>query len=176
MKTVILDDVCSLTYLATMKSMAEDSPYWDFRWPLNVKEIEHRFAKLRLINKEPCLENGVLAGMALGLYTLIDEKAYPLLDGYEVISCQISIKDKTRKDNFHTDYEDKDTLKILGILDAFWNPETMGGDFSHDNKRYQMKPGRFIIFDSNILHAAKDITTDKKRFAIDYAVRRNNNG
>jgi ectoine hydroxylase-related dioxygenase (phytanoyl-CoA dioxygenase family) len=36
-----------------------------------------------------------------------------------------------------------------------------------------MKPGRFIIFDSNILHAAKDITTDRKRFAIDYAVRRN---
>ena len=32
METVVLDDVCSLTYLATMKPMAEDSPYWDFRW------------------------------------------------------------------------------------------------------------------------------------------------
>ena len=72
--------------------------------------------------------------MALGLYTMIDEKAYPLLDGYEVISWTIRRKDKTRR-GFPTDYEDPDTLKILGILDAFWDPETMGGDFSHDNER-----------------------------------------
>lgn len=172
METLVLDNVCSLTYLATMKTMAEDSPHWDWRWPLNVREIEQRFAKLRLINKAPCTETGVLAGMALGLYTMIDEAAYPHLVDYEVISCQISIKDRTRKDNFHTDYDDPDTLKILGILDAFWDPKTMGGDFSHDNERYQMKPGRFIVFDSNILHAAKEITTDRKRFAIDYAIRR----
>ena len=92
---------------------------------LKLPSLNLRFPKLRLINKEPCVETGALAGMALGLYTMIDEKAYPLLDGYEVISCQISIKDKTRRDNFHTDYEDPDTLKILGILDAFWDPETM---------------------------------------------------
>ena len=51
METVVLDDVCSLTYLATMKTMAEDSPIGTSPGPKNVKEIEH-FAKLRLINKE----------------------------------------------------------------------------------------------------------------------------
>ena len=61
METVLIENACSLNYLATMKAYAEDSPHWDFRWPMNVKEIEHRFAKLRLINKEPCAETGVLA-------------------------------------------------------------------------------------------------------------------
>ena len=176
METVLIENACSLNYLATMKAYAEDSPHWDFRWPMNVKEIEHRFAKLRLINKEPCTETGVLAGMALGLFVQMDEVVQQtnpgLFDNWEIISCQISIKDRTRRDNFHTDYDEDDTIKILGILDAFWDPETMGGDFSHDNKQYKMTPGNFIVFDPRIIHAAKDITTDRKRFAIDYALRR----
>ena len=79
---------------------------------------------------------------------------------------------KLQKQSIFADYDEDDTIKILGILDAFWDPETMGGDFSHDNKQYKMTPGNFIVFDPRIIHAAKDITTDRKRFAIDYALRR----
>ena len=40
---------------------------------MNVKEIEQPSSKLRLINKEPINETGVLAGMALGLFVQMDE-------------------------------------------------------------------------------------------------------
>ena len=52
----------------------------------------------------------------------------------------------------------------------FGIPETMGGDFN-DNKLYKMKPATLLYLDP-IIHAQKDITTDCKRFAIDYALRR----
>jgi len=41
---------------------------------------------------------------------------------------------------------------------------------------YPMNPGTFVVFDPRILHACKEITTDRKRFAIDYALRRIDNG
>tara|TARA_B100001057_G_scaffold485472_1_gene565226 strand:+ start:664 stop:1200 length:537 start_codon:yes stop_codon:yes gene_type:complete len=177
MKTKVLKNVCSPTYLATMKTMAEDSPYWDFRWPKNTPNIEDRFPKLRLINHNPVPENGVLAGMAISLFALMDEKeGNNILADYDIVSCQISMKDKHRQDNFHTDYEGEDIIKVLGILDAYWDVNTMGGDFSHDNKLYPMNPGTFVVFDPRILHACKEITTDRKRFAIDYALRRIDNG
>jgi len=172
MKTMVLKQVCSPTYLATMKTMASDSPNWDFRWPKNTPNIEDRFPKLRLINHDPVPENAVLAGMAIGLFALMNEKCdYALMD-YDIVSCQISIKDSSRQDNFHTDYDADDIVKVLGILDDGWDPRTMGGDFSHDNKTYALNPGTFVVFDPRILHAAEDITTHRKRFAIDYALRR----
>jgi len=175
METIVVKQACSLNYLATMKSLAEDSPHWDFRWPMidPPLPIEMRFPKLRLINHNPVPENGVLAGLAMGLFLQIDHASNGALDEYgDVVSCQISIKDQHRKDNFHTDYDSDDIVKILGILDPSWDPETMGGHFSHDNKEYPMIPGDFIVFDPRIIHAAKDIKTDRKRFAIDYAIRR----
>ena len=39
-------------------------------------------------------------------------------------------------------------------------------------KEYDLKPTSFIIFDSNKVHCAQDVLTDKKRFAIDYAVKK----
>ena len=42
----------------------------------------------------------------------------------------------------------------------------------HDNKLHKLQPTSFVIFDSNKVHCAQDIKTDKKRFAIDYAVKK----
>ena len=85
--------------------------------------------------------------------------------------CGISVKGKG-KDDPHTDTWDTDTVKILGLLNSDWNSETMGGGFMHDNKLHTLKPTSFIIFDSNKVHCAQTILTDKKRFAIDYAVKK----
>ena len=46
--------------------------------------------------------------------------------------CGVSMKDKHREDNIHTDHEKdelKDTpiIKVLGILNSDWNHETDGG-------------------------------------------------
>ena len=48
----------------------------------------------------------------------------------------------------------------------------MGGGVMYDNKLHFLKPTSFVIFDSNKIHSAQDVLTDKKRFAIDYAVKK----
>ena len=70
----------------------------------------------------------------------------------------------------HTDTWDTDTVKVLGLLNSDWNYSDVGGGFMYDGKEYDLKPTSFIIFDSNKVHCATKIYTNKKRFAIDYAV------
>ena len=49
----------------------------------------------------------------------------------EVSYCAISVKDKHRQDNLHTDHEnDFDYVKILGLLNSNWQPKD-GGEFIH---------------------------------------------
>ena len=97
METVIIENACSPKLLHIMKTYAED-PHWDFP-PANVKEIEHRFAKLRLINKEPVNETGVLAGMALGLFVQMDEAVqatHPgLFDEWKVVISRLVLRTPT---------------------------------------------------------------------------------
>jgi ectoine hydroxylase-related dioxygenase (phytanoyl-CoA dioxygenase family) len=82
------------------------------------------------------------------------------------------MKDRHRRDNFHTDYDAQDDVyKILGILNTSWGDD-WGGGFKHNDITYPMIPGDFIIFDPRIGHFAEDIKTDAKRLAIDFALRR----
>ena len=84
---------------------------------------------------------------------------------------RISVKGQG-SDDPHTDTWDTDTVKVLGLLNSDWNSEEMGGGFMYDNKLHFLKPTNFVIFDSNKVHCAQDVLTDKKRFAIDYAVKK----
>ena len=109
--------------------------------------------------------------MAMGLLLQIyDAGGYKYFQP-EVKFCGISVKGQGIDDP-HTDTWDKDTVKILGLLNSDWNSETMGGGFMYDNKLHFLKPTNFVIFDSNKVHCAQDVLTDKKRFAIDYAVKK----
>ena len=158
-----------------LKFHAEQSSNWDFTWPYMEPPlpIEVRFPKIRIIDNDPLPEVGVLAGLALGLFSQINDTSDNALGKDKIISCQISMKDMHRRDNFHTDFDtDPDTYKILGILNPVWKAE-WGGGFKHNDVTYPMLPGDFIVFDPHIGHFAEDIKVDKKRLAIDFALRRN---
>ena len=175
MKTQVVKDCCAKSYLDMMRLQAEQSDNWTFKFPLNKETyipIEEKFPKLSLIGTEVVKENAVLAGLAMGLLIQIWEKAKRKFFIPEVTWCGISIKDSTREDNIHYDYEPGgDLVKILGTLNSSWNTEKMGGGFTHGDVLWSINPTDFIIFDASVPHKADDILTNKKRFAIDYTVK-----
>ena len=85
----------------------------------------------------------------------------------------MAIKDRHRKDNVHVDDASRnDTIKVMGILNNDWDPETMGGGFMHGGVVHKLRPTDFCIFNPRIPHAADDIICDNKRFALDFSVRK----
>jgi len=127
--------------------------------------------KLNLI-EHGHFKNPVLAGIAIGLMSQIYDAGGKDYFLPECSACGISIKDKHRTDNFHTDHaEGSDRIKILGTLNSDWLPSD-GGGFVHGGVTHQLAPTDFLVFDSSIIHAAEDITSDKKRLAIDFTVKK----
>ena len=150
-----------------MMLLSQRSHKWNFNYPEG-KPFEERFAKINLV---PDNQDTSLAGMAMGLLLQIyDAGGYKYFQP-EVKFCGISVKGQGSDDR-HTDTWDTDTVKILGLLNSDWNSETMGGGFLYTNYTVKLKPTSFVIFDSNKIHCAQDILSDKKRFAIDYAVKK----
>ena len=160
MKTQIIKNCCSISYLGVMKLQAEQSENWTFKFPLNTEKhipIEEKFPKLSLMTTEVVKENAVLAGLAMGLLIQIWEKSHRAFFLPEITWCGISIKDSTREDNLHYDYKP--------------GSGKMGGGFTHGDQVYSVNPTDFIIFDASVPHRADNILTNKKRFAIDYTVK-----
>ena len=175
MQTQVIKNCCSASYLDMMRLQAEQSDNWSFRFPMNKEKyipIEEKFPKMSLITTEVVKENAVLAGLAMGLLIQIWEKSHRAFFVPEITWCGISIKDSSREDNIHYDYEPGSGLvKILGTLNSDWDMKKMGGGFTHGEKTYPIEPTDFIIFDASVPHKADNILTNKKRFAIDFTVK-----
>lgn len=164
----ILNNCCSPAYLDTLKNVAIESDNWNM-WNPGDASIEDKFLKLNIASpngiKEP-----LLAGLAMGLLVQIHEAGGQDLFIPNIYFCGISIKDKHRPDNIHSDYkENSPIVKILGILNSDWKEE-WGGSFFCDGTSNYIKPTSFCIFDGSKPHGAEEIFTDKKRFAIDFSV------
>ena len=164
----IIDNCCSPAYLDLLKTVASNSENWNMYFPYGKEiAIEDKFLKLNIV------ENGIrhpyLAGLAMGLLLQIQEAGGHGLFIPPIDACGISIKDKHTSTNIHKDHEDENLLKILGIINSDWEEE-WGGGFFHDGTSNYIKPTSFCIFDPSEDHAAEEILTDKKRFAIDFTV------
>ena len=167
MSVKIIDNCCSLSYLNLLKDVASNSDNWQLKHPMNVP-IDDRFLKLNIIDNG--IRHPVLAGLAMGLLLQIHETGGRGLFVPEICLCGISIKDKHRLDNIHTDEKKEyNFVKILGIINSDWKEE-WGGGFFHNGTSNYIKPTSFCIFDPSEEHAAEEIFTDKKRFAIDFTV------
>ena len=163
----IIDNCCSLDYLDTLKSVASNSESWNLKYPTGAED-ENRFLKLEIINDG--IKHPLLAGLAMGLLIQIHEACGQDLFVPHIQFCGISIKDKHRPDNIHSDYkENSPIVKILGILNSDWKEE-WGGSFFCDGTSNYIKPTSFCIFDGSKPHGAEEIFTDKKRFAIDFTL------
>ena len=175
MTVKILDNCCSPAYLDLLKFIASTSDNWNLQYPIGIDEttgeeipFEDKFLKLDIINNG--IRNPYLAGLALGLLIQIHEAGGQDLFIPEIYWCGISIKDKQTSNNIHTDYKKQEPfVKILGIINSDWE-ENWGGGFFHDGTSNYIKPTSFCIFDPSEEHAAEEIFTDKKRFAIDFTV------
>ena len=161
-----------------MKSVASNSDNWHQRFPMGEHiPIEKKHLKLDVFDPEG-MKHPFLAGLAMGLLFQIHDATGSELFIPEIYSCGISIKDKHRLDNTHTDYDKWINgkrcpyVKILGILNSDWEEE-WGGGFIHNGTNYYIKPTSFCIFDGSEPHSAAEIFTDNKRFAIDFIVKKN---
>ena len=172
----ILNNCCTPLFLDFLKHQITKSRKWNFNYPTG-KPFEDKHAKIDIIQGDT-MHDEFLAGVSMSLLMMIHEKAkqeninVPL----DLLFCGVSMKDKHREDNIHTDHEKdelKDTpiTKVLGILNSDWNREIDGGGFEHGNDIHKLEAGDFIIFDPRIKHRAEDIKSDKKRIAIDWTLK-----
>ena len=159
----------SLSYLSMVRFAAQNSDRWNMRYP-NKASFDKKHLKLDIIENDPV--NDLLAGMAMGMLIQIYDHN-PTLFIPEVSFCGISIKDKYRQDNPHTDHEnDKDYIKVLGLLNNDWECDVDGGEFLYEDKKIPLSPGQFVVFNPRKVHRSADIISDKKRFGIDFTVKR----
>ena len=167
----IIDNCCSSYLLDCVKHIAIQSENWNLLWPQTAK-VEDRFLKLDIVGEKGVVKNPFLAGLVQGLLIQIYEASGQEFFIPDIYFCGISMKDKHRTDNIHTDQPKKDEfVKIVGIINSDWKEE-WGGGFFHNGTHNYIKPTSFCIFEPSENHSAEEIFTDKKRFAIDFTVQR----
>ena len=165
----VIEDCCSPYYLEMMRQSAINSEAWNLKYPQG-RPFEDKHLKLDVIVNE--VKEPLLAGMAMGLLINIYSKRQDLFVP-DVSYCSISMKDKYREDNLHTDHEnDKDYIKVLGLLNNDWECDADGGEFLYEDKKIPLSPGQFVVFNPRKVHRSADIISDKKRFGIDFTVKR----
>ena len=170
MSIQIIDNCCSPSYLDLIKHIASNDDNWNLKHPFN-RPLEERHLKLYITNNNDII-HPLLAGIAMGLLIQIYDAGGKDYFIPEIVFAGLSIKDKHRKDNVHTDHTKRENvIKILGIVNSDWQ-ESWGGGFIHDEESNYIKPTSFALFDSTVPHAADVILTDKKRMAIDFTVRK----
>ena len=160
----IIESGIPLTYLDMMKYTALNSEAWHMKYPQNHPD---KHLKMDIIDGE--VRQPLLAGMAMGLLILLYDKRSDLFSP-EITYAGISIKDKNRLDNPHTDHvKDLGHIKIFGLLNSDWGSMD-GGLFLHGDEAIPMVPGTFVVFDPRITHSASEIHGNKSRIGLDFTV------
>ena len=97
--------------------MGSNDDSWNFKYPIG-KPLDESHLKLDIIDNDDT-KHPLLAGIAMGLLIQIYDKGGKDLFIPEIYFCGISIKDKHRKDNIHTDHNKQDNvIKILGVVNS----------------------------------------------------------
>ena len=160
----IIESGIPLTYLDMMKYTAMNIEAWHMKYPQNHPD---KHLKMDIIDGE--VRQPLLAGMAMGLLILLYDKRSDLFSP-EITYAGISIKDKNRLDNPHTDHvKDLGHIKIFGLLNSDWGSMD-GGLFLHGDEAIPMVPGTFVVFDPRITHSASEIHGNKSRIGLAFTV------
>jgi len=171
---ILIKNVVPLSFLKDLKLRASTLKSWEFTYPTTPPdvefELEKKFPKLDLtdnIGDNP--PKDMLLGQSHALFLLIHARG-----GFRYFNnyfqwCGISIKDKYWEGSLHTDEQNTNRLKVIGVLNPDWDPK-WGGNFLWNNKEYPLYPGEFLIFNPRVEHENSPIKCNKKRMAIDFAV------
>ena len=159
----IIESGIPKTYLDMMKYTALNSEAWHMKYPQNHPD---KHLKMDIIDGDA--RQPLLAGMAMGLLIMIYKKCN--LFRPEITYAGISIKDKNRLDNPHTDHvNDLGHIKIFGLLNSDWGSMD-GGLFLYGDEAIPMVPGTFVVFDPRVTHSASEIHGNKSRIGLDFTV------
>ena len=166
----IIESGIPLTYLDMMKYTAMNSEAWHMKYPQNHPD---KHLKMDIIDGE--VRQPLLSGMAMGLLLLLYDKRSDLFSP-EITYAGISIKDKNRLDNPHTDHvNDLGHIKIFGLLNSDWGSMD-GGLFLYGDEAIPMVPGTFVVFNPRVTHSASEIHGNKQRIGLDFTVPANPQG
>ena len=165
----IVEDVIPMEYLDMIKYTAMNSEAWHMKYPQNHPD---KHLKMDIIDGDA--RQPLLAGMAMGLLIMIYKKCN--LFRPEITYAGISIKDKNRLDNPHTDHvNDLGHIKIFGLLNSDWGSMD-GGLFLYGDEAIPMVPGTFVVFNPRVTHSASEIHGNKQRIGLDFTVPANPQG
>ena len=166
----IIESGIPKTYLDMMKYTALNSEAWHMKYPQNHPD---KHLKMDIIDGDA--RQPLLAGMAMGLLILLYNKRSDLFSP-EITYAGISIKDKNRLDNPHTDHvKDLGHIKIFGLLNSDWG-SMEGGLFLYGDEAIPMVPGTFVVFNPRVTHSASEIHGNKQRIGLDFTVPANPQG
>ena len=166
----IIESGIPKTYLDMMKYTALNSEAWHMKYPQNHPD---NHLKMDIIDGDA--RQPLLAGMAMGLLILLYNKRSDLFSP-EITYAGISIKDKNRLDNPHTDHvNDLGHIKIFGLLNSDWGSMD-GGLFLYGDEAIPMVPGTFVVFNPRVTHSASEIHGNKQRIGLDFTVPANPQG
>jgi len=167
----IVRNVCHQSVLDFIFETAARREAWHWKFPMGAA-FDKKHAKLDIV-EDGKIKDAFLAGLASSVLLQVWEANNRELFIPEIFYAGVAIKDRHRKDNVHVDDASRnDTIKVMGILNNDWDPETMGGGFMHGGVVHKLRPTDFCIFNPRIPHAADDIICDNKRFALDFSVRK----
>jgi len=71
----------------------------------------------------------------------------------------VAAKNTTSNTDFHTDISEPCSYTIVGFATPEWSPE-WGGELNIEGDSIDFKPGRFVIFKSDLRHDGKKIKKD----------------
>lgn len=161
----LFDDLISSGELIWIYNQLIETPLWTLSRTSKTPSMNlipfMGFPGLQIKTKDVIHHDG-LHGVFLGLLHRIREAAksrHSLTLPAEVYRIHVGAKSSHSRTEFHADMDSTQFWTILGFLNPIWHGDD-GGEFYLEDQKIEFKPGRFILFRSNIKHDGGYVTNE----------------
>tara|TARA_R100000654_G_scaffold63779_1_gene91111 strand:+ start:19 stop:561 length:543 start_codon:yes stop_codon:yes gene_type:complete len=156
-KYYILDNIINKTENFKIYNNLVNTPLWS----LNRSSTETNNLELSinnfpgmLVEQEGQTHSPYLSGYFQCLTSIITsafQAKYNFNLPDNIFRIHLGAKNNKSETLFHSDMKDSQSWTILGFLTPVWKAE-YGGQINIEGEEIEYRPGRFIVFKSNILH------------------------
>jgi hypothetical protein len=151
----VLDNIISKTQIFKLYNILISTPSWTLdRESLNENDLEAIGFPGMIVEEEGNSRNTYLSGY---FHSMLDTVKLKFVEKYKfdlpnnVHRIHLGAKNSKSETAFHQDTTESSWWTILGFLTPVWKLED-GGELKIEGETIDYKPGRFIIFKSNLLH------------------------
>ena len=155
MKYYVLDNIISKTQIFKLYNILISTPSWTLdRASSHESDLESTGFPGMVVEENGNSRNTYLSGY---FHSMLDTLKLKFVEKYEfdlpnnVHRINLGAKNSKSETAFHCDIPEASWWTILGFLTPVWKLED-GGEFKIEGETIDYKPGRFIIFRSNLLH------------------------